>query len=358
MKRLWQRLLSLCNKLLCLCNKMATEEYDCISFCFLTETEEGHGEDAPPLLITKGNSCAVGVFDGMGGAGARICETSSVGEGHTQAYVSSRIVCSSVDTFLQEHLPIGKVSVVDMKEIIKRRLHEEKEAFSPKVTSSLRSKLVREYPTTMAVLSLQEDDKSYRVDSYWAGDSHCYLWTKDGFFQISRDDLENNSDPMENLNNDSPISNCICADRDFMIHHKTTELKKEPVVIFCASDGCFGYYQTPMHFEYILKSSLQTAKNEQEWELLIRNEVLKVTGDDCSLSLVAKGFSSFEEMKRTIGLTSEEIKEVIARERDVLVAEQILADAKKEYKQKIISNWSSYKKNYMKYINQEDDGNA
>lgn len=351
MKQLWRLLLSLFKK-------MITVEYKYIVVRFFTAAEEGRGEDSPPLLIAKGNSCAVGVFDGMGGAGAKICDTSSVGAGYTQAYVASRIVCSSVDTFLENHLSTDDVTVEDMKAVIKRKLHEEKEMFAPKVTSSLRSKLVREYPTTMAVVTLQEYDKSYRVDGYWAGDSHCYLWTKDGFFQISRDDLEGDNDPMENLHNDSPISNCISEDRDFTIHHNSIELRKEPVIILCATDGCFGYYQSPMHFEYVLKSCLQKAKDEQEWELLIKDEVLKVTGDDCSLSLIARGFSSFDDLKRSMKSTSSEIMEVMRQEREVAAAEQILADEKKKFEQKIASGWNSYKKNYMKHLKDEKDGNA
>ena len=322
-----------------------------------TEKQVGHGEDAPPFLIAKGNSCAVGVFDGMGGAGATICN-SSFGEGRTQAYVSSRIVCSSIETFLHNHLSTDDVKTEDMKTVIRRKLLEEKEMFVPKVSSSLRSKLVREYPTTMAVVTLHEYDKSYRVDCYWAGDSHCYLWTKDGFFQISRDDLEDNNDPMENLHNDSPISNCICADRDFTIHHNPIELKKEPVIILCATDGCFGYYQTPMHFEYVLKSCLQKAKDEKEWEQMVKDETLKVTGDDCSLSLFARGFSSFDDLKRCMKSTSSEIIEMMKQEQEVAEAERILAEEKKKYAQNITSGWNSYKQNYMKYIKDEENDNA
>ena len=334
------------------------EEKKDISILFMAEKKEGHGEDAPPLLIAKGNSCAVGVFDGMGGSGAKICDTSSFGAGHTQAYVSSRIVCSSMDTFFQNHLLTDDVTTEDMKAVIKHKLHEERETFEPKVTSLLRSKLVREYPTTIAVVTLQEYNKSYRVDSYWAGDSHCYLWTKDGFFQISRDDLEENNDPMDNLHNDSPISNCICADRDFTIHHNSIEVGKEPIIILCATDGCFGYYQTPMHFEYVLKSCLQKAKEEKEWEQMVKYKVLKVTGDDCSLSLIARGFSSFDDLKRKMKSISSEIIEVIKQEQDVAEAEQFLAEEKKRYEQKMASGWNSYKYNYMKYIKDEEDGNA
>ncbi len=337
---------------------MTTEEYKYFSFCFWTEAEEGHGEDAPPLLIDKGNSCAVGVFDGMGGAGAKICDTSSVGADHTQAYISSRIVCSAMDLFLQNHLPTDDVTVEDMKAVIKRKLKEEKETFPPKAVSSLRSKLVREYPTTLAIVTLHENEGTYRVNSYWAGDSHCYLWTKGGFYQISQDDLEEDNDPMENLHNDSPLTNCICSDRDFTIHHISIPLNKEPVIILCASDGCFGYYQTPMHFEHVMKYCLQEAKDEQEWALLLKDKFLKVTGDDCSLSLVAKGFSSFEELKRIMNSKSSEIIEVINQEKEVEYAEQLLIDEKKKYEQKIASSWNSYKQNYMKFINSDNYDNA
>ena len=327
-----------------------------IKIDFWTEKIEGHGEDAPPLLINKGKACAVGVFDGMGGAGAATCD-SSLGDGFTKAYVASRLVAHSMDLFLNNHLPTDDVLVEDMEAVIKNKLQEEKEAFPPKVTSSLRSKLVRDYPTTLAIVTLQEYDKSFQIDSYWAGDSHCYLWTKDGFFQISKDDLEENNDPMENLHNDSPISNCVCADRDFVIHHKLIKLTKEPIVILCATDGCFGYYQTPMHFEYVLKSCLQKAKNEKQWELLVKEEVLKVTGDDCSFSLMACGFSSFNDLKKAMkSCIVTGFQELMELEQDIACAEQMLVEARERYEKSVADGWSNYKQGYMKYIN--DDGNA
>lgn len=332
-------------------------DYNPIPICFYTEKKVGHGEDAPSLLIIKEKSCAVGVFDGMGGAGAAICD-SAYGDGHTKAYVSSRIIKDTVESFLTEHLGKEEILAEDLKNAMIERLKKEQETFPPKTKSMLRSKLVREYPTTMTLITLLDRRDSWMVDSYWAGDSHCYLWTQDGFFQISRDDLEENNDPMENLHSDSPISNCVCADRDFTIHHKSIPLEKEPIVILCATDGCFGYYQTPMHFEYVLKSCLQKAKDRQEWELLIKNEVLKVTGDDCSLSLVAKGFSSFEDLKRTMEPISPEIIELMNQEHEVSEAEKILAEERKKYEEKIVSSWYSYMHNYMRYIKDEEYGNA
>lgn len=335
---------------------MADDSY--FSLQFMTEKIVGHGEDAPPLLVIKEKGCAVGVFDGMGGSGASLCD-STFGEGYTKAYVASRIVASSIDIYLQNHLPIDGVSIEDMEEVIKCKLREEKETFPPKVMSSLRSKLVRDYPTTIAIVTLQKHDKDLQVDSYWAGDSHCYLWNKDGFFQISKDDLEEDNDPMKNLHNDSPISNCVCADRDFVIHHKSITLAKEPVIILCATDGCFGYFQTPMHFEYILKSCLQKAKNLDEWKDLIKNEILKVTGDDCSLSLIAMGFTSFDYLKEVMNLNIVEgMPRLVQLERDISCAEQILAETKEEYEQSVTAEWERYKRDYMKYINDEENGDA
>ncbi|MBR0036272.1 MAG: protein phosphatase 2C domain-containing protein [Bacteroidales bacterium] len=325
----------------------------------MIEKEARHGEDAPPLLIQKRDSFAVGVFDGMGGAGATICESSSLGVGHTQAYVSSRIVCSSMDKFLQNCLPAEDIDIEEMKAIIKRTLSEEKEKFAPKAISSLRSRLIREYPTTMAIVTLYEKDNSYKVDSYWAGDSHCYLWTRNGFYQISKDDLEEDNDPMENLHNDAAVSNCICADRDFRINHKQIDLSKEPVIIISATDGCFGYLPTPMHFEDMLKRCLKKANDEEEWKKLLMQSIQEVTGDDTSLALIGIGFESFGKFKNIMALQS---VSVVGKLRDlesnITSQKQKLTKMQREYEQIAKSGWESYKQKYLKFINDDNNANA
>lgn len=317
---------------------------------YMTEKKEGHGEDAPPLLIAKDDSWAVGVFDGMGGAGAGTCE-SALGEGHTKAYVASRIVEDVVRSYLTDNLGVNEITAESLKATISERLRTEQEQFPPKTKSLLRSKLVRDYPTTMALVTLIAEGDSLKVDSYWAGDSHCYLWNIDGFFQISKDDLEEDNDPMENLHNDSPISNCICADRDFEIHRMSISLKKEPVIILCSTDGCFGYYQTPMHFEHVLKSCLEEVEDEKTWSAKIEQEISKVTGDDCSLSLIAWGFSSFSDLKKSMKSSSVTgFSKLLNLEMDIACAEQILTKAKEDYEKGVAEGWSNYKQNYMKYI--------
>ena len=329
-----------------------------ISLQLWTEKKKGLGEDAPPLLIDKGLTCAVGVFDGMGGAGATKCK-SAFGEDCTKAYVASRIVAESMQVYLDTHLTTDDISAEELIAIIRNRLSKEQEMFPAEAKSLLRSKLVREYPTTMAIVTLIEHDNTRRIDSYWAGDSHCYLWTQEGISQISVDDLEQDNDPMENLHNDSPISNCICVERDFRINHIQIPLPKEPVIILTATDGCFGYYQTPMHFDYILNFTLQKAKDENDWEQLLRSEFLKVTGDDCSLSLIAVGYDSFEQLKKSMkSCPIAGFSKIVEQEETIAWTREQLERAEKQYQCDIAEGWNAYKTSYMKYINSEKDGNA
>ncbi len=332
------------------------EEY--ITIKFVTEKKEGHGEDAPPLLLIRGKSCAVSVFDGMGGSGAATCE-SEFGKDFTKAYVASRIVASAVELYLANHLSTDDITTEDLKAIILQRLKEEQENFPPLTKSMLRSKLVRDYPTTMALVTLTENEYSFRIDSYWAGDSHCYLWTKKGLFQISKDDLDEDNDPMENLRNDAAISNCICADRDFQINHKQIEHSKEPVAIISATDGCFGYFPTPMHFEDVLKKSLRQAKDEDDWKNRVMKRIQEVTGDDTSLSIIGVGFESFGKFKSIMTAQSVScIGRIREIESNIASQKEKLAKMQSKYEQTIKCGWESYKQKYMKYLNDENNGNA
>ena len=332
-------------------------ENEPISFSFMTEKKPGFGEDADPirLILTIEKAYAVGVFDGMGGAGSAICD-SSYGE-HSKAYVASRTVQSSLMEYLNNHLPTNDVSEEDMKTVIENGLSKEKKSHPPKVETALRSKLVRDYPTTMAMVVLHVQDEKYQVDSYWAGDSRCYLWTKDKFFQISKDDLEESNDPMENLNNDSPLSNCVCLDRDFTIRHKCIPLEgKEPVVILSATDGCFGYYPTPMHFEYVLKNCLIDAKDATDWGDKVKECITKVAGDDTSLSLIALGFASFDDLKQNFSEISDTINKMIDAQKAMEGAREELNRSSCVYEQSKKDSWEIYKRDYMKYISDVNNG--
>ena len=243
----------------------------------------------------------------MGGSGAAMCK-SDLGE-HTKAYVASRIVKDAVENYIRHKADESITSTIDaegIKQTAKSRLEQEKSYF-PAKASGLRSRLVRDYPTTLALITSQITDEGSLVNSYWAGDSRNFLWTQDGFFQISKDDLDSELDPLENLRNDAALSNCVCADRDFFINQKAITVQGKYILI-SATDGCFGYFLTPMHFDE-LKASFEKTEIPELTEInKIQDEISRISID-------------LEEKKNSLeGFIQE--------------------------------GWSEYKESYLKYLNE------
>lgn len=321
-----------------------------LGFHFMTEKREGFGEDSDPLYIIKDNFYAVGVFDGMGGSGAAICK-SDYGDSHTQAYVASRIIKESVEKSIQDSSVPQEISHEKIKEITENRMRQEQTTYPAKKTA-LKSKLVREYPTTLAVVTaLQEDDGSFLIKSYWAGDSRNYLWNEDGFFQLSQDDLNENLDPLENLQKDAALSNCICADRPYHINKKEIKSEKK-IIILSASDGCFNYFETPMHFQKVLLDTLRQAHTKEEWGDLCKIEIQKLTGDDTSLSLVGVGFENFEDLKDTFEKTKiKECEKIDQIEKTIENLSKEIMQLKEQKMDAIKKGWDEYKCSYLNYFN-------
>jgi serine/threonine protein phosphatase PrpC len=324
-----------------------------IKLDFVKDKREGYGEDSIPLSLIAGDFYAVGVFDGMGGSGAATCN-SEYGEGHTKAYVASRIIKDAISTLFNTEEDKSKITSGSIYSRAKGRLEQEKANF-PVKASGLRSKLIREYPTTLAVTTAQKlCQDEYEVNSYWAGDSRNYYWNSEGLFQISKDDLNNDLDPLENLRNDGALSNCVCADREFHINNKKFKSDKG-FVILSATDGCFGYLPTPMHFHNLLLENLRLSENEDEWKQRVEKSISLVAGDDISLSLIAIGFDTFEELKTTLDNNIGGLEDIQALENKIVELSTELEHKKGELEKTIQNGWSIYKKLYMKYIVDTDD---
>lgn len=327
---------------------------DPIRLEFMMEKREGYGEDSSPLSIVRNDLYAVGVFDGMGGSGAAICQ-SLYGETHTKAYVASRIIQKEITNYIKEKA-VDEIDSEGIKNTAKKRLEKEKKDFQTK-TSGLRSKLVRDYPTTLAIImACNNENGSYTIKSYWAGDSRNYLWTQEGFYQISKDDLDAELDPLENLRNDGALSNCICADRDFHINAKEIENVTGKFIILSATDGCFNYFPTPMHFHEVLLTGLKKSTDEKTWEDFCKEKISAVTGDDVSLSLMAVGFEDFNELKNSFEHSEIScIKKIEDAQKKIEDLSKKLEDAKDSIEIIIQDEWSKYKMIYMKYIEDRHD---
>ena len=328
-----------------------------ISLKFMIEKREGHGEDSNPLSIVKNDFYAVGVFDGMGGSGAALCK-SEYGDNLTKAYVASRIIQEAVNAYIDNAKSPSEITSDGIRFTARGRLEQEKSHF-PTKASGLRSKLVRDYPTTLAITTANKnEDDTHTVNSYWAGDSRNYLWTLDGFYQISKDDLDTELDPLDNLRNDGALSNCICADRDFFINNKSINVAGK-FIILSATDGCFNYFATPMHFHEVLLTGLKLSEDVSDWENFCKEEMSAVTGDDVSLSLLAIGFNDFNELKSSFAQSEVKcINEINNAQNNIKALSKDLEEAKTFLENLIQAEWKEYKTSYLKYLNPEDTTNV
>lgn len=279
----------------------------------MQEKKEGRGEDSEPILFSNKDSVCLGVFDGMGGAGGAECVSDFSHDGFhmTKAYVGSRIVRDAIDKAIRENPGIIFEQNLDntITNIIKVRYTEEKEKFPTKSETGLRSTLIKEYPTTLAISCIIRTSDKISIDSFWAGDSRNYIWNTKGLFQISLDDLKGNLDPMQNLHEDAPMSNCIQADAPFKINHKNIIVDaNDKFVVISATDGCFGYYPSPMDFEKALHDSLKAASTIEEFKKNLTTAFASVTADDFSFSIAAIGFKNFNNLKSLFGSPTKLVK--------------------------------------------------
>ncbi|GHU57072.1 hypothetical protein FACS189411_09550 [Bacteroidia bacterium] len=270
--------------------------------------KEKSAEDAPPLFIVSSDKqrWVIGVFDGMGGSGSsRYKENEEI---RTGAYIASREVKNAVELFFNSRFGTGNFSFVQsdvesLKEKIMEKLKEklDKQQYEK---SSIRSSLVRTFPTTVAVALISVSNAIVKIKTLWAGDSRVYcLSAEKGLVQLTKDDLKVENDPFQNIKNDSPLSNMVNLDSDFSINFKEIE-ENTPAVFFAATDGCFQFFSTPMHFENMLLQTMQNANSMSEWEQKISEILKNISGDDCSISLLCltdsnTDFVNFKELFRT-----------------------------------------------------------
>jgi hypothetical protein len=172
-----------------------------------------------------------------------------------------------------------------------RAVPVERRARRSKLTGTMR----RALPTTMAAIRYQIVDEGVWWQALWAGDSRAYLLLPgSGLHVITRDDTVED-DALEQLRQDPPMTNVICADRDFTVNaHVMASAPRlvlgQPCVLLSATDGFFGYVHTPAQFECLLLHSMARAGSMAEWAKHLREQVQPLTADDASLSLVTLGF--------------------------------------------------------------------
>ena len=272
-----------------------------VAFSFNLAKIVGHGEDADPVLhVTPDGTAVVGVFDGLGGSGS--LRFDGVDGLKSSAYYGSRVTRGAADELLRliaifrDPTPDAVAAVLG--EHIDAALHDYHETWKSTGASALRSSLFRRLPTTAAIAIARSNGMTARVTVLWAGDSRCYVLTPTaGLQQLTTDHLRTPQDALTNLTSDAPIANCISADAPAKIDADELSVST-PAVFLAASDGCFGYLDSPMHFEELLLDTMLAATTAQGWSTALQERIAAVAGDDASLAVAALGWRTHRSMRR------------------------------------------------------------
>ncbi|MDQ2710533.1 MAG: protein phosphatase 2C domain-containing protein, partial [Actinomycetota bacterium] len=329
-----------------------------VSFGFNLGKIADHGEDSDPIVRDGPDLALLAVFDGMGGAGGTVYETED--GPRSGAYLASRIARDVVEERMLELLVPdwnlnGEAAAEDLRRALQgalvRRLAELK---AP--PSRLRSKLLRGLPTTMTVLALQRANRTgstWLCHVFWAGDSRGYVFQPDGAHQLTVDDLRDANDAMANLRSDSVVSNAVSADTEFHINYRRVQLRA-PFFLLCATDGCFGYLPSPMHFERLVLRPLTEARTRDAWSRAIQTEVAAVTGDDAAMSVVSVG-AGMKELHRLYAPRLAELEDQFTAPIDDLTrsvqrAEDELTAQRQRQLDQTQALWARYQPGYERHL--------
>ncbi|HZB48067.1 MAG TPA: hypothetical protein VE547_03150, partial [Mycobacteriales bacterium] len=330
-----------------------------VSFGFNLGKIPDQGEDSDPILRHGRELGLVAVFDGMGGAGGTVYETPD--GPRTGAYLASRVARDVVEQRMVALLDPewnldGTAAAQDLQRSVRAALRTRlAELKAP--ASGLRSRLLRALPTTMALAALQRHEPGgdrWTCHLFWAGDSRVYVFLPGaGARQATLDDIRDRGDAMANLREDSVVSNAMAADTDFVVHHREVELTA-PFLVVAATDGCFGYVPSPMHFEHLVLAALRDAPDTDGWSAAVQAAVSAVTGDDAAMATLGVGadHDGFRELfaRRTAELEQRWIRPLDDLDTELREQERRLEELRATRHQRQAQLWAAYKPGYEEYL--------
>ncbi len=262
------------------------------------EMIKGNGEDS--FVCSVGDEMGlIGVFDGCGGIGSRKYD---LYKNRTGAFVASRVAANIAADWFKEFSGISGVLSPstasafcdELKNRITYRLKELDGAVSSGV---LKGSLAKNFPTTAAMTLFSRRQDELHCAFMWAGDSRGFVMTGKGLCQITRDDIDGGADALDNLSGDGKLNNVISAKGDFHINCRMLSVSG-PAVLITATDGCFGYFSTPMEFEYMLVSTLENSADIAQWKQNMDMYIRRYAADDYTMSIAVYGYSCFKAMKK------------------------------------------------------------
>lgn len=265
-----------------------------------SERRAGRGEDAEPLVLFHRPSGAglLAVFDGAGGAGAAAAWPGPPGaEPYSGAWVGARAARLGAEMWFQQAVACGRIpEPAALTAHLRRTLRAARPHSRSKLTGSMR----RALPSTMAALAYRADGTGLTAQALWCGDSRAYRLTPAyGLQALTRDDTVED-DALEQLRQDPPMTDLLCADREFTVSASPPcgpGPVPLPCVLLAATDGFFGYVHTPGQFEGVLLETLRRAPDMAGWMRQLADTVRRYTADDASLAVAAVGFTDFAQLR-------------------------------------------------------------
>lgn len=307
------------------------------------ETKTKEGEDSYCRCFCK-DAGLLSVFDGCGGLGAQRHKHYS---NATEAYIASRLCSGAFFDAFRKTFPLddeNSITGAGFSALAAAYCADVLSAYKPDVDTAarMRGTMVKALPTTAAAALIRCMKSYYAINPIWAGDSRVYLLTEAGLAQLTVDDTTV-PDPMKNLYEDGILKNILCADKEPHLHCNEVHIN-EPFIVFAATDGCFGYFSTPMEFEGAILRTLADSSCVSDWEQRLHSCIGAIAGDDYTLGMASYGFGTFTRLKRTFKrrlelLQREYLQQILNLPLEDRDARQVL--------------WQRYMPNYFRYI--EDD---
>ncbi len=326
---------------------------------FCREKISGHGEDAEPVNVLRSlnesYAGCIAVFDGLGGAGSDRYTKDNINsaEGKTGARIAATVAREKFNQFSTEEnwclFTTNELSFIqictklrsDIAADISNAYHEYK---AP--TTHIRSAMRRIFPTTVAGVFFDHCESGCTCNVIWAGDSRVYALTYAGLELLTLDDVQGKATiidkPMQMV--DAPITNCIEYGKEFVLNHSHYQLKL-PVILIAATDGCFGYLKTPVHFEHLLLDKLRSSQSMEEWSDRAADAIGQYAQDDYSMSITCCGWSEFQAVRAAFSARSTQLDTMI---------EHYTADANaiSQYPE-----WNEYSTHYIARLKETSHGN-
>lgn len=301
-----------------------------------SDAVEGEGEDSHYIGNTD-QSALIGVFDGSGGLGSRRYDSYGKRKG---AFMASHVLSSGLKAWYQSKEWESCQNDTKIAESMNRYFLNNLKLCEKHASGYLKLKgsMVRDFPSTASIAFLVRDNQDLKLFVIWAGDSRVYILGKNGLKQLSEDDAD--GDAFESLLNSGAMSNVLSSDGDYVLHSKAFSVT-EPVMIISASDGAYGYVNTPMDFEYLIVKTICQSETPSEFRAGLFNELKERAGDDVTFAYMNIGFGSYKGLRSYFAKRKKELEDKYITKLDANRGNLSIS----------ASLWEIYKNGYEEFLN-------